>query len=175
MDRPRVHVLAGTALLAGISLGAGCASLDALPPPTAMTERWWEAKAAQPTPTISGVVTPTPEPEPQCSIAVFESEPPEPFDLIGLVEAEGHGLAEWGDSALEAAKIQACRLGGDALVLLFRRGKERSGFEPHQGPPTTLPRAELRAAVIRYRRQRLSPSGQDLSVQGPGVGVGTAP
>ncbi len=152
MDPLRIHVWAGTALLAGSFLGVGCASLDSLPPPTAMTERWWEANAALPTPTTRGIATPTPEPEPQCSIAVFESEPPEPFDLIGLVEAEGHGLAEWGDSALEAAKIEACKLGGDALVILFRRGKERSGFERHQGPPTTLPRAELRAAVIRYRR-----------------------
>lgn len=148
--RPRVAV--GTVLCVGLVFGVACATFDSLPPPAARGERWWEAKAALPSPTAPDIAATTPEPEPRCTIAVLESEPAEPFDWIALVEAQGHGLAEWGDSALEAAKIQACRLGGDALVVLFRKEKERKSFARLAGPLTTLPDAEIRAAVIRYRR-----------------------
>jgi hypothetical protein len=124
--------------------------LGRLPPPAAHSDRWWDATAT-PTPAPETSPSPTPPAENRCSITVLEAEPAEPFDLIGIVEAKGRGPAETGDSALEAAKIQACSLGGDALVILFRSEKRRSGFERIQPAVGALPDAAVRAAVIRYR------------------------
>jgi hypothetical protein len=111
---------------------------------------WWDEPP--PTPTPAAAVAPTPTSGPPCEIDVLEFEPAVPFELVGLVEVQGRGAFSEPSSALEAAKIRACQLGGSAIILLYRREGRRQGVEDRVTKRgTLLPEPELRVAVIRYR------------------------
>ncbi|MGH7822545.1 MAG: hypothetical protein ACREQ9_22515 [Candidatus Binatia bacterium] len=108
--------------------------------------RWWEFEPP-PTP----IATPTVSvPASECTIDLLESEPAVPFVLVGLIEVQGRGPVHDPQGVLAAAKRRACELGGDALVILFRREGRRAGL-PRPPEPGLLPEPEIRAAVIRYR------------------------
>lgn len=148
MTGHRRRLLAGAAL----TLAASCAELA---PPAPYVERWWQASpppTMTATPTAApGAVTPRATPtERGCAIEVFDVEPARPFDLVAIVEVEPRAAAAPG-SLLDAAKLQACNLGGDALVVLYR-AEERSGFaRVPPAEPGFLPAPDLRVAVIRWR------------------------
>jgi hypothetical protein len=122
----------------------------------ARAQHWWEP---QPTPTPAPTPGETPEAtptanSPRCAIDVLEEPPAEAFDVVGIVEVAPRGAeANPDDSALEAARLQGCALGGEALVVVYRARRHRSGMAstPAQGGVLTDP--TLRAAVIRYRER----------------------
>jgi hypothetical protein len=116
-------------------------------PPIAPSPRWWEPA---PTPTPAPTPLPTPTAERRCDIEILEAEPPRAFRLLGLVEVQPRGPAENEEAIVAAARLQACALGGDAIVVLFRSGKRRSGFQVRGAPQRILPEPAFRGAVIRY-------------------------
>ena len=116
------------------------------------------APTAEPTATATGSpppnepATPTPTPGAACDPAVLDQEPTAPFDLLGIVEVESRRPGSPGSNPLAAAKLQACALGGDALVVLYRNERTPGSSSVIDGSSGTLPRPEIRVAVIRYRR-----------------------
>jgi hypothetical protein len=135
-----------------LAVAAACEPSGQAPQPQ-VYPRWWQefpTPTPAPTTTPGPAVSPTPEP-PRCNVAVLEQEPAEDFELVGVVEVASRGVAANPESALEAARLQACALGGDALVLLYKRERRRSGQGGAPPPQGVLPDPELRAAVIRYR------------------------
>lgn len=119
-------------------------------------QRWWEQPSPPPaTVTAEGQSTPsaTPTETFRCSIPALESEPQDAFDLVGIVEVQPAGSSRNAESVLEAAKLQACALGGDAIVVLYRSQGYRFGMPPAPPEPGVLPAPALRAAVIRYRQR----------------------
>jgi len=79
---------------------------------------------------------------------VFDHEPAIPFDLVAIVEVQSSRWYPSAEGALAAARIRACELGGDALVLLYRAGDRRRRSPGRR----MLPEADVRGAVVRYRR-----------------------
>lgn len=91
-------------------------------------------------------------PETRCEVDILDREPARGFDLLGLVEVK-QGTPAWQEeSVLDAARFEACRLGGDALVVLYREDERRAAIDPRaRNPGRVLHRPLFRAAVIRYR------------------------
>ena len=117
----------------------------------AYAQHWWEplpTPTAEPTP--QATATPS---EPRCALTILASPPAEAFDLLGIIEVAPRGAEASPQSALEAARIQGCALGGDALVVVYQARRYRSGTP--STPPQTgiLSEPALRAAVIRYRER----------------------
>lgn len=134
----------------------------------------WIATAtprAQPTPTPAGTATtaatetpgvppaaatwtasptPTATPDP-CAARVYEQEPAEPFDWIGIVEVQRQRPTDRFATLVESARQSACRLGGDGLVIIYR-ASQRPGGVVERPQPGMLPNVDLRAVVIRFRR-----------------------
>lgn len=107
-----------------------------------------------PTPTITSTaayLTPTPTFDPCSHIEAFDYEPPEPFDLLGIVEVQRKNPADRTQSLIASAKQAACRMGGDAVVILYKAKRREGGVAPRP-QAGLLPKTDLRAAVIRYRR-----------------------
>ncbi len=116
----------------------------------AYAQHWWEPL---PTPSPEPTPSPTATPEgPRCTLAVLETEPAEPFDVIGMVEV-GSSADAGPETTLEVAKSQACRLGGDAMVVVYRNTRYRTGRPSVPTRGGVLSDAALRAAVIRYRQR----------------------
>ena len=109
------------------------------PPPTATPE---------PTPAAAPSLA---TPERACEIDVLEREPAVPFDLLAVVEVQARMPETDPESLVASARLRACELGGDALVILWRREPHRSGMAPRPGGQGLLPEPGLRTAVIRYR------------------------
>jgi len=106
-------------------------------------------------PTVVPSESPTPTPTVgfRCDPPVLDREPSEPFDLVGIVEVQSRRQGGGWESVVGSAKLQACALGGDALVMLYRNERGSGGAPVITGPSAMLPSPELRAAVIRYRRE----------------------
>ena len=117
----------------------------------ARAQHWWEPLPT-PTPEPTPQATPTPS-GPRCALTVLEAPPAEAFDVLGIVEVAPRGTDASPESALEAARIQGCAIGGDALVVVYRARRYRSGMP--STPPQTgiLSDPTLRAAVLRYRER----------------------
>ena len=106
------------------------------------------------TPTVAQPSLPTPTPEgPRCSIAVLDQPPTEAFDLVAIVEVRPQGRFDTPEASLEAARLQGCALGGDALVIVYREERRGSGMEPPRAPLGAIPHPAIRVAVIRYRQR----------------------
>jgi hypothetical protein len=109
-----------------------------------------------PTPTLPATPPPSPTPTPErprCSIAVLDQPPAEAFDLIALVEVRPQGRIDTPEGSLEAAKLQGCSLGADALVILYRSEGRRSVVDSPRAPLGVIPSPAIRAAAIRYRQR----------------------
>jgi hypothetical protein len=117
----------------------------------APAQHWWEPL---PTPTAEPTPQATPTPSgTRCAVTVLDAPPAEAFDLLGIIEVAPRGADASPESALEAARIQGCALGGDALVVVYQARRYRSGT-PSTPPQTgVLSEPALRAAVIRYRER----------------------
>ena len=117
---------------------------------TAYAQHWWEPL---PTPSPEPTPEPTATPEgPPCTLAVLETEPAEAFDVIGVVEV-GASVDAGPETTLEVAKSQACRLGGDAIVIVYRNTRYRTARPSVPARGGVLSDPALRAAVIRYRQR----------------------
>lgn len=115
---------------------------------------WFQRRTPAPTSTpVRPTPTPAPTPEAGCAIDVLEHEPAVPFDLVGIVEVQSRDVEPDGEGLLPSARARACELGGDALVILYRREGRRGGLPPETRRGRMLPYAGLRAAVIRYRNR----------------------
>jgi hypothetical protein len=96
-------------------------------------------------------MSPTPT-GPPCAVQVFEVEPSEPFDFLGIVEVKRRSPADRPEALLESARTAACRMGADGLVILYRANRRQGGIPSRPAPRGVLSDADLRAAVIRFRR-----------------------
>jgi hypothetical protein len=94
--------------------------------------------------------TPTATPDP-CPALVYDREPAEPFDWIGIVEVQRKRPSDRLATLVESARQSACRLGGDGLVIIYRANR-RPGGVVDRPQPGVLPNVDLRAVVIRFRR-----------------------
>ncbi len=139
------------AALALAVLGAACEP-SRQPPQPQVYPRWWQSL---PTPSPTATPTPLPPtpPTPRCNVAILDREPAEPTDIVGIVEVSPRRAEADPESALEAARLQACALGGDAIVITYRREKRRSGQVAGPAPQGVLPDPEVRGVVIRYRER----------------------
>ncbi len=136
------------AALALAVLGAACEP-STRPAEPQVYPRWWQAP---PTPTPLPLASPTPEP-PRCNVVVLDREPAEPTDIVGIVEVAPRRAETDPESALEVARLRACALGGDAIVITYRREKRRSGQVVGPAPQGVLPDPEVRGVVVRYRER----------------------
>jgi hypothetical protein len=96
---------------------------------------------------------PTATPTPGCPIPVLESEPTEPFELMAILEVASPRSPQGADMAMSAAKIRACALGGDAIVILYAKPRDPRpvpGIAPRLG---VLEDPAVSVAVIRYRQR----------------------
>ncbi|MGH7804702.1 MAG: hypothetical protein ACREQJ_10170, partial [Candidatus Binatia bacterium] len=107
--------------------------------------------AAPPAATATPEATPTATPVP-CEVEVLEAEPSEPFEFLGVVEVKRRSPAERSEAILESARLAACRMNADAIVILYRANRRQGGIAQRPVPRAILNDADLRAAVIRFRR-----------------------
>ncbi len=87
-----------------------------------------------------------------CEVEVFQTEPQEPFEFLGVVEVKRRSPAERPEAILESARLAACRMGADGIVILYRANRRQGGIAQRPVPRAILNDADLRAAVIRFRR-----------------------
>ncbi len=122
--RPFVPVVG---LLLGFTLASGCASA-----------RFVGTGSAYPS-----------KPE-NCEIEVFSSKnPSRDYEELGIIEGEGSLSFDTLEKVLPKMKVEACKAGGDALILLSSgKSVHVSGFGDHTDSDDHL---NVTATVIRWK------------------------
>jgi hypothetical protein len=84
-----------------------------------------------------------------CEIEVFTSKQPDrAYEELGIIEAEGFLGADSFEDVLPKMKIEACRAGGDAIILLTsQKSVDVSG---HDDDISSDEKLNVTATVIRW-------------------------